>query len=67
MNSMTQQVANATTEQKAGGAMVVRAVENISDLTRENLTSVEQLSKSAENLSAQAVELAAMVEKFRVS
>jgi len=67
MNSMTQQVANATTEQKAGGAMVVRAVENISDLTRENLTSVEQLSKSAENLSGQAVELAAMVEKFRVS
>jgi methyl-accepting chemotaxis protein len=66
MNTKTQQVANATTEQKAGGDLVVRAVENISDLTRENLASVEQLAMSAENLSGQAAELAAMVEKFRV-
>ena len=45
---MTQQVANATGEQKKGGEMVVKAVENISDLTRENLSSVEQLARSAE-------------------
>jgi methyl-accepting chemotaxis protein len=63
---MTQSVANATSEQKKGGEMVVKAVENISDLTRENLSSVEQLSKSAEGLSRQAVELETMVAKFKV-
>jgi methyl-accepting chemotaxis protein len=46
--------------------MVVRSVENISELTRENLTSAEQLSTSAENLSGQAVELAELVARFRV-
>ena len=66
MNSMTQQVASATIEQKTGGEMVVRSVENISELTRENLTSAEQLSASAENLSCQAVELAELVARFRV-
>ena len=50
MNAMTQSVANATAEQKKGGEMVVRAVENISDLTRENLTSVEQLACSAASI-----------------
>ena len=67
MNSMTQQVANATSEQKKGGDMVVVAMENISDVTRENLVSVEQLSRSAEGLSQQAVDLAALVAQFRVS
>jgi methyl-accepting chemotaxis protein len=67
MNSMTQSVANATAEQKKGGEMVVSAMENISDITRENLSAVEQLSKSAQNLSRQAVDLAAMVAEFKVA
>ena len=67
MNSMTQQVANATSEQKKGGDMVVVAMENISDVTRENLVSVEQLSRSAEGLSQQAVDLAALVAQFRIN
>jgi methyl-accepting chemotaxis protein len=66
MNEMTQTVANATVEQKKGGEMVVQAMENISDLTRENLSSVEQLSRAAISLSQQAEDLAAMVATFRV-
>lgn len=67
MNGMTQSVANATAEQKKGGEMVVSAVENISDLTRENLASVEQLSRAAQSLSQQAVDLAVLVEQFKVA
>jgi len=63
---MTQSVANATSEQKKGGEMVVQAVENISDLTRENLSSVEQLSRAAQSLSQQAADLAGMVAAFKV-
>ena len=66
MNSMTQQVAGATGEQKKGGELVVQSVKNISDLTRENLSSVEQLAKSAESLSRQAVDLEQMVAQFKV-
>jgi methyl-accepting chemotaxis protein len=67
MNTMTQSVANATAEQKKGGEMVVAAVENISDITRENLSSVEQLSKAAQNLSTQAIDLATLVAAFKVN
>ena len=67
MNAMTQSVANATAEQKKGGEMVVSAMENISDLTRENLSSVEQLSRAAQSLSRQAVDLEQMVAQFRVA
>jgi len=66
MSSMTQAVANATSEQKKGGDMVVVAMENISDVTRENLASVEQLARSAQGLSQQAVDLAGLVAQFRV-
>jgi methyl-accepting chemotaxis protein len=59
-------IANATAEQKKGGEMVVTAVENISDITRENLTSVEQLSKAAQKLSGQASDLTGLVAQFRV-
>ena len=41
-------------------------MENISDLTRENLSSVEQLSRAAQSLSQQAVDLSNMVAAFRV-
>jgi methyl-accepting chemotaxis protein len=60
-------VANATAEQKKGGEMVVSAMENISDLTRENLSSVEQLSRAAQSLSQQAVEMNNLVAAFKVA
>jgi methyl-accepting chemotaxis protein len=46
--------------------MVVTATENISELTRENLSSVEQLSRAAQSLSLQAEDLSNMVAAFRV-
>ncbi len=67
MNGMTLQVANATAEQKKGGDMVVQAVESISDSARENLSSVEQLSRSAQGLSQQAADLAGLVEQFKIA
>jgi methyl-accepting chemotaxis protein len=67
MNAMTQSVANATAEQKKGGEMVVSAVENISDITRENLASVEELSRSAQSLSQQADDLSGLVAQFKVA
>jgi methyl-accepting chemotaxis protein len=66
MNTMSQSVADATAEQKKGGVVVLSAMGNISDITRENLASVEQLSKAAESLSMQAVDLAGMVAEFKV-
>ncbi|HEY6873493.1 MAG TPA: methyl-accepting chemotaxis protein [Geobacteraceae bacterium] len=66
MSGMTQAVANATAEQKRGGEMVVVAMENISTISRENFVSVEELFRSAEGLSRQALELAGLVAQFRV-
>jgi methyl-accepting chemotaxis protein len=66
MNAMTQSVANATAEQKTGGEMVVAAMENISDNNRESLSSVEQLSRAAQDLSRQAEKMASLVATFKV-
>lgn len=67
MASMTQIVANATAEQKKGGEMVVSAMGNITELSKENLSSVEELSRGAMSLSQQAVELSNMVAAFKVT
>jgi methyl-accepting chemotaxis protein len=66
MSGMTQSVADATAEQEKGGDIIVTAVENISDIARENMVSVEQLSRSTQSLSQQAVDLAGMVAQFKV-
>ncbi len=66
MNIMTQQVASATAEQKAGVNVVVSAVENISDITRGNMASIEQLSQATQCLSQQAIDLADLIEEFKV-
>ncbi|GEM_PF-6017956 len=47
--------------------MVVSAMNNIGDITRENLVSVEQLSRFAEGLSTQSIKLGQLVAQFRVS
>jgi methyl-accepting chemotaxis protein len=67
MAAMTQSVADATAEQRKGGEMVASAMENITDQTKENLSSVEQLSRAAEDLTRQAVELSDMVAVFKVT
>jgi len=66
MNQMTQQVANATSEQKRSGELVVKAVENISDIARDNLTSVEQMDRTADDLAMQAESMQMEVSKFRL-
>ena len=66
MNRMTQQVSFATAEQKRGGELVVKAMENISDIARDNLSTVEEMSKATVNLAQQAENLAKLIAVFRV-
>ncbi|HVR71020.1 MAG TPA: methyl-accepting chemotaxis protein [Vicinamibacteria bacterium] len=66
MNSMTQQVSFATAEQKRGGELVVKAMENISEIARDNLSTVEEMSKATSNLALQAENLAKLISVFRV-
>ncbi len=66
MNLMIQSVAIATSEQKMGGSMIATAMESISDTTRKNLCSVEELSMAAKNLTERAVDLSAMVSAFKI-
>ena len=48
MNGMTQQVSHATAEQKKGGELVLKAMENISEIARDNLGTVEEMSKATQ-------------------
>ena len=66
MNRMTQQVSFATAEQKRGGELVVKAMENISEIARDNLATVEEMSKATTNLAHQAENLAKLISVFRV-
>ena len=66
MNRMTQQVSYATSEQKRGGELVVQAMENISEIARDNLATVQEMSKATANLAQQAENLAQMVSVFKV-
>jgi methyl-accepting chemotaxis protein len=66
MNRMTQQVSYATAEQKRGGELVVKAMENISEIARDNLSTVEQMSKATQNLATQAENLAKLISVFRL-
>jgi methyl-accepting chemotaxis protein len=65
MNRMTQQVSYATAEQKRGGELVVKAMENISEIARDNLATVEEMSKATTNLAQQAENLAKLISVFR--
>lgn len=66
MNRMTQQVSYATAEQKRGGELVVKAMENISEIARDNLGTVEEMSKATTNLAHQAETLAKLISVFRL-
>jgi methyl-accepting chemotaxis protein len=66
MNRMTQQVSYATAEQKRGGELVVKAMENISEIARDNLSTVEEMSKATANLAHQAETLAKLIAVFRL-
>jgi methyl-accepting chemotaxis protein len=66
MNDQTQQVSHATAEQKKGGELVVKAMENISEIARDNLATVQEMSKATTNLAQQAESLAQLVSVFKV-
>jgi methyl-accepting chemotaxis protein len=55
----------ATSEQKRGGNLVVKATENISSIVRENLAAVEQMTKSSEELVGIAKTLLEGVASFK--
>ena len=65
MSDKTQQVSHATAEQRRGGELVVRAMENISKVARENLATVEEMSRATVNLAEQAESLARLTAAFR--
>ena len=66
MNDQTQQVSHATAEQKKGGELVVKAMVNISEIARDNLATVREMSKATTNLAQQAETLAQLVSVFKV-
>ncbi len=66
MNRMTQEVSHDTADQKRGGQQVVDAMDRISASARDNLATVEELSRSAVHLATQAESLATLISAFRV-
>jgi methyl-accepting chemotaxis protein len=66
MNSVTRQMSDAIAEQGTSGEMVVRAVESIAAVAREQLAGAEQMSQAAKNLAQESEALRKHVEAFRV-
>ena len=66
MNSMTQQVAESSIEQKRGGDMVVRAIDRIAAIAQQNLQASEDLTKATTSLVAEAGQLREMSSVFKV-
>jgi methyl-accepting chemotaxis protein len=66
MNRLTEQMLDATTEQKQGGDLVVKAIDSIAIVSRQHLTAVEQMTEAAKNLAQQAVSLRDEVDTFRL-
>ncbi len=48
------------------GELVVKAMENISEIARDNLATVQEMSKATANLAQQAESLARLVSVFKV-
>jgi methyl-accepting chemotaxis protein len=65
MNEMTRQVMMAMSEQKTGGDLVVKSTENISTIAKDNLTVVEKMAKSTDELVEASFALMQNVERFK--
>jgi len=65
MNQLTHQMSEAVTEQKRGGDMIVKAIESIAMVSRQNLVAIEQMSGAARNLATESDSLRQQVETFR--
>ena len=66
MNQLTHQMSEAVTEQRRGGEMVVKAVEAIAVVSRQNLVAVEQMTGAAKNLAGESEALRQRVAVFQV-
>ena len=66
MNHLTHQMSEAVGEQKRGGEMVVKAVEAIAMVSRQNLAAVEQMNAAAKNLASESDSLRTQVEQFTI-
>ncbi len=65
MNRMTREVSHATAEQQRGGELVVKAMDRISASARDNLATVEELSRAAAHMAEKAEGLAGLIAAFR--
>ncbi len=59
-------MADATLEQKKGGDMVVKAIEEIAQVAGQTLSATEQLSKATVSLAKEAERLQRLSEQFTV-
>jgi len=66
MNHLTHQMSEAVTEQRRGGEMVVKAVEAIAVVSRQNLVAVEQMTGAAKSLAGESEALRLRVAVFQV-
>jgi methyl-accepting chemotaxis protein len=65
MNHLTHQMSEAVAEQKRGGDMVVKAVESIALVSRQNLAAAEQMSAASQSLAGESEALRQRVETFK--
>jgi methyl-accepting chemotaxis protein len=65
MNHLTHQMSEAVAEQRRGGDMIVKAIESIALVSRQNLVAVEQMSGAARSLASESETLRQRVETFR--
>ena len=65
MNNVTRQMSDAIAEQGTSGELVVRAVESIAAVAREQLAGAEQMSQAAKSLAQESEVLRKHVEAFR--
>jgi len=66
MNQLTHQMSDAVAEQKRGGEMVVKAIESIAVVSRQNLVAAEQMNLAAKNLAGESDALRQRAEFFQV-
>ena len=66
MNQLTHQMSEAVAEQRRGGEMVVKAVEAIAVVSRQNLVAVEQMNGAAKSLAGESDALRQRVALFQV-
>jgi methyl-accepting chemotaxis protein len=64
--NMVQAVAVASQEQSSGVAQINKAMNQVDQVTQRNATSAEELSRTAEEMTSQAVSLKNLVSYFRV-